>query len=172
MAFVFNKCCGFTCVPYICNISFFYSYSQHVVQNDLVGIAEDALLLVSVFVVIVGMFGMLTALMTGLNERRREMAILRSVGARPVHVFALIMGEAGFLTLLGVVLGFSTLHAILLVARPIMESQFGISLAFGAPSITEAGLLAAVIIAGFLVGAIPSYRAYRLSLIDGLSVRV
>jgi putative ABC transport system permease protein len=139
---------------------------------DLIGIAENGLLLVSVFVVIVGMFGMLTALMTGLNERRREMAILRSVGARPVHVFALIMGEAGFLTLLGVMLGFSALHAILLLARPIMQNQFGISLALGAPSITEAGLLCAVILAGFLVGVIPSYRAYRLSLIDGLSVRV
>ena len=139
---------------------------------NLIGIAENALLLVSVFVVIVGMFGMLTALMTGLNERRREMAILRSVGARPAHVFALIMGEAGFLTLLGVLLGFAALHTILLVARPIMESQFGISLAFGAPSFTEAGLLASVILAGFLVGVIPSYRAYKLSLIDGLSVRV
>jgi len=139
---------------------------------DLIGIAENALLLVSVFVVIVGMFGMLTALMTGLNERRREMAILRSVGARPIHVFALIMGEAGFLTLLGVTLGVAALHVILLVARPVMQSQFGISLALGTPSLTEAGLLASVILAGFLVGAIPSYRAYKLSLIDGLSVRV
>jgi putative ABC transport system permease protein len=67
----------------------------------LIGVAENALLIVSAFVVVVGLFGMLTALLTSLNERRREMAILRSVGARPGHVFALIMGEAGFLTLLG-----------------------------------------------------------------------
>jgi putative ABC transport system permease protein len=38
---------------------------------NLIRIAENALLVVSVFVVIVGMFGMLTALMTSLNERRR-----------------------------------------------------------------------------------------------------
>ena len=67
---------------------------------DLIGIAENALLIVAVFVVVVGLFGMLTALLTSLNERRREMAILRSVGARPAHVFTLVMGEAGFLTLL------------------------------------------------------------------------
>ncbi|MES9994101.1 MAG: ABC transporter permease, partial [Candidatus Thiodiazotropha sp.] len=66
---------------------------------NLIGIAEKALLIVSAFVVVVGLFGMLTALLMSLNERRREMAILRSVGARPGHVFALIMGEAGFLTL-------------------------------------------------------------------------
>ena len=59
---------------------------------SLIGVAENALLVVSAFVVVVGLFGMLTALLTSLNERRREMAILRSVGARPGPVFALIMG--------------------------------------------------------------------------------
>ncbi|MCG8507768.1 MAG: ABC transporter permease, partial [Rhodospirillales bacterium] len=57
---------------------------------DLIGVAENALFAVSGFVVVVGLSGMLIALMTSLNERRREMAILRSVGARPLHVFSLI----------------------------------------------------------------------------------
>ena len=139
---------------------------------DLIGIAENALLSVSGFVVIVGLFGMLTALLTSLNERRREMAILRSVGARPGHVFALIMGEAGFLTLLGVVLGLVLLYILLLAGQPIIESRFGIFIAIGGLSAYEWILLGAVMIAGFLVGSIPSYRAYRLSLADGLSVRV
>jgi putative ABC transport system permease protein len=60
----------------------------------LIRIGEHALLLVSGFVVVVGLFGLLTALLTSLNERRREMSILRSVGARPAHVFSLILGEA------------------------------------------------------------------------------
>ncbi len=139
---------------------------------DLIGIAENALLIVSGFVVVVGLFGMLTALLTSLNERRREMAILRSVGARPGHVFALIMGEAGFLTLLGVVLGLALLYILLLAGQPIIESRFGIFIAIGGLSPYEWILLGAVMIAGFLVGSIPSYRAYRLSLADGLSVRV
>ncbi len=139
---------------------------------DLIGIAENALLIVSAFVVVVGLFGMLTALLTSLNERRREMAILRSVGARPWHVFALIMGEAGFLTLLGILLGLVLLHALLLAAQPIVEAQFGIFVALGALSTYELSLLAAVATAGFLVGTIPSYRAYKLSLADGLSVKV
>ena len=139
---------------------------------DLIGIAENALLIVSAFVVVVGLFGMLTALLTSLNERRREMAILRSVGARPWHVFALIMGEAGFLTLLGILLGLVLLHALLLATQPIIEAQFGIFVALGAPSTYELSLLAAVATAGFLVGTIPSYRAYKLSLADGLSVKV
>ena len=139
---------------------------------DLIGVAENALLIVSAFVVIVGLFGMLTALLTSLNERRREMAILRSVGARPGHVFALIMGEAGFLTLLGVLSGMALLYLSLIAGQPIIASRFGIFVPIGGPTSYEWLLLGAVVAAGFLVGSIPSYRAYRLSLADGLSVRI
>lgn len=139
---------------------------------NLIGVAENALLIVSAFVVVVGLFGMLTALLTSLNERRREMAILRSVGARPSHVFALIMGEAGFLTLLGVLSGMALLYLSLIPGQPIIESRFGIFVPIGGPTTYEWLLLGAVIAAGFLVGSIPGYRAYRLSLADGLSVRV
>ena len=100
------------------------------------------------------------------------MAILRSVGARPGHVFALIMGEAGFLTLLGALLGMALLYLLLLIGQPIVESRFGIFIEIGGLSQYEWLLLGAVAGAGILVGSIPSYRAYRLSLADGLSVRV
>lgn len=139
---------------------------------NLIGIAENALLIVSVFVVVVGLVGMLTALLTGLNERRREMAILRSVGARPGHVFGLIMGEAGVLTLLGVLLGLALLYGLLLLGQPLVESRFGIFIAISPPLPYELALLGGVLAAGVLVGILPSYRAYRLSLADGLSLRV
>jgi putative ABC transport system permease protein len=139
---------------------------------DLIGVAENALLMVSAFVVVVGLFGMLTALLTSLNERRREMAILRSVGARPAHVFALIMGEAVFLTLLGILAGLLLLYDILMVAQPLMESRLGIFIAIGAPSVHELSLLGAVFAAGLAAGVVPAFRAYRLSLTDGLSVKL
>lgn len=139
---------------------------------NLIGIAENALLLVSVFVVVVGLFGMLTALLTSLNERRREMAILRSVGARPWHVFTLIIGEAGALTLLGTILGVLLLYALLLLGQPLIEGRLGVFIAIGGLSGYEWRLLGAILCAGFLIGCIPGYRAYRLSLADGLSQRV
>lgn len=138
----------------------------------LIRIGEHALLLVSGFVVVVGLFGLLTALLTSLNERRREMSILRSVGARPAHVFSLILGESLFLTLLGIVVGVGLLYVALLVAQPLILSGLGIFIAVGALSAHEMMLLALVLCAGFLVGLIPGYRAYRLSLADGLSIRV
>jgi len=112
---------------------------------NLIGIAENALLIVSVFVVVVGLFGMLTALLTSLNERRREMAILRSVGARPGHVFALIMGEAGVLTFLGVLSGLAFLYLLLIIGQPIINTQFGILLEISVLSQYEWMLLGAVL---------------------------
>jgi putative ABC transport system permease protein len=138
----------------------------------LIGVAEGTLLVVSGCVVVVGLFGMLTALLTSLNERRREMAILRSVGARPLHVFALIMGEAFVLTLAGVILGTALLYALVAAVQPLLEARFGLFIALGLPSGSELLLLGAVVLAGAVVGAIPAYRAYRYSLADGLSIRV
>ncbi len=138
----------------------------------IIGIAENALLLVSAFVVVVGLSGMLTALLTSLNERRREMAILRSVGARPSHIFALIMGEAAVLTLTGIVLGLGLLYGLLLIARPIIAAWYGIYIALGGPTAHELLLLGIVLLAGFVVGLLPGYRAYKLSLADGLSIRI
>jgi putative ABC transport system permease protein len=138
----------------------------------LIGVAEAALLMVSGCVVVVGLAGMLAALLSGLNERRREMAILRSVGARPLHVFALIMGEAFVLTLIGVALGLALLYLLLAVVQPLVESRFGLFLALGSPSTSELRLLAAVALGGAVIGSIPAYRAYRLSLADGLSIRI
>ncbi len=138
----------------------------------IVGIAENALLVISAFVVVVGLFGLLTALLTSLNERRREMAILRSVGARPGHVFALIMGEATALTVAGITLGLGLLYGLLLIARPVIQARYGISFEIGSPSLYETLLLGIVLLAGFLIGMLPAYRAYRLSLADGLSIRI
>ena len=138
----------------------------------ITAIAENALLIVSGFVVVVGLFGMLTALFTGLNERRREMAILRSVGARPMHVFALIMGEAAALTLAGIGVGLGVLYGLLAVARPIIEARYGIHISLGGLSRHELRLLGIVVLAGLVAGMLPAYRAYKLSLADGLSIRI
>lgn len=138
---------------------------------ELIGVAEKALFVVSGFVVIVGLFGMLTALLTGLNERRREMAILRSVGARPLHVFSLIIGEAVLITSLGIVLGVILLHVLLIIAQPILVSRFGVNLGLGNLSMYEIILITIVWLAGLVAGILPGWRIYHYSLIDGLSVR-
>lgn len=138
---------------------------------QVIGVGESALLVISGFVVLVGLFGMLTALLTSLNERRREMAILRSVGARPRQIFALIMGESAMLTLIGILLGLCLLYGLLLVTLPLISTRFGLFISIGSLSLHELLLLAAVLFAGIFAGIIPSYLAYRYSLADGMSIR-
>jgi putative ABC transport system permease protein len=100
------------------------------------------------------------------------MAILRSVGARPTHVFALILGEAAFLTLAGIGLGLAALYLGLLLGQSWLEARLGLFVALGWPSAHELGLMAMVAAAGVLIGLIPAYRIYRYSLADGMTVRV
>lgn len=139
---------------------------------QLVGVADTTLFIVAACVVLAGLTGMVTALLTSLNERRREMAILRSVGARPVHVFALLVLESAFLASAGVVLGFLLAWSALAVTGPLLARRFGLFVEAGLPGAYELAVGAAVIVAGVLAGLVPAWRAYRNSLADGLSIRV
>ena len=139
---------------------------------DLIGVAEKALFTVSGFVVVVGLSGMLIALMTSLNERRREMAILRSVGARPLHVCSLIIGESALLTLTGVTIGISLLYGMLIVSQSLILTKFGIFISIGGLSPYELSLIVIICMAGIVIGIIPGYRIYRYSLADGMTIRI
>lgn len=138
---------------------------------QLVGVADTALMIVAAFVVVAGLRGMLTAILTSLNERRREMAILRSVGARPAHVFGLLMFEAGILAAVGSMAGIGLMYVGLIAARPLLEQQYGVFIPAEPLSGTEGLILGAVIVAALLSGSFPAWRAYRNSVSDGLLVR-
>ncbi|MEZ8101948.1 ABC transporter permease [Vibrio bivalvicida] len=138
----------------------------------MMSVAEQALLAVSVFVVIAGLLGMLSSLLTSLQERRREMAILRAMGARPRHVFSLLILEASVLTFIGLLVGTVGLYLVLSVAAPLIQQSYGINLQMSALSHYEWMLLAAVQVAGTIIGFIPAFRAYRQSLSDGMTIRV
>ncbi|CAM3665153.1 ABC transporter permease [Parendozoicomonas haliclonae] len=139
---------------------------------QLVGSAEKALLAVSFMVVVAGLMGMLTTIMTSLRERRREMAILRAVGARPAHIFILLIMEALIYAIAGTALGFALLYGLLFMIQPLLQSQWGLYIAITTPGTFEATLAAAIIGCATLLGAIPAWRAYRNSLSDGLTIRV
>lgn len=139
---------------------------------SLMGTAEKALFVVSLFVVLTGLIGMLTAILTSLNERRREMAILRSVGARPWHIAGLLVLEALTLALGGALLGLGLLYGSIAASQGWVQAQYGLYLPLTLPSAYEWSLLGAILAAALLMGAVPAWRAYRQSLADGLSIRL
>lgn len=139
---------------------------------SLMSTAEQALLIVSMFVVLVGLIGMLTAILASLNERRREMAILRSVGARPRHIAGLLILEAFALAVAGLALGVALLYLGIAVSSGYVRANYGLDLPMALPTAHEWGLLGGILGAAIVMGAVPAWRAYRQSLTDGLSVRL
>ncbi len=136
------------------------------------GYAETGLRLVTIFVVLVGLLGMLVSLYTSLNERRREMAILRAVGAGPSRIVALLVLESACLAAAGALAGLALVYVLLSAGQSLVETQVGLFIPIRPPGSVELLFLGAVVAAGFLMGFVPALKAYRTALHDGLTVRV
>lgn len=139
---------------------------------QVMGTAERVLLAVSAFVIVVGLVSILTSILTSLNERRREMSILRATGARPVHIFALLVIEAAVLGLIGAVLGAVLIQLIFAIAAPILAAQYGVALMGTGVGLVDLYTIGVVTLAAFILGIWPALTALRRSLADGLTVKV
>jgi putative ABC transport system permease protein len=86
-------------------------------------------------------------------------------------MFLLVL-ESGLLALVGSLLGIALVYGLVVGLQPFIEGQFGLHLQVKPLTATEHLYVAAVVIAGLVVGLIPAWKAYRNALSDGLSVRV
>ena len=136
-----------------------------------VGIGEKALLAISGLVALVSLASLVAVVLAGLNERRRELAVLRAVGAGPRQVLVLLATEGALVTLCGALLGAAAAALAVVGAGPWLQQRFGITLLASAPTPEQCGLFGLVVLAGMLASLVPGWRAYRLSLADGLSPR-
>ena len=139
---------------------------------QIIGIAEVALIGVSAMVVITALIGMMAMIFSSLNERRREMAIFRAMGARPRVILGMLILEAAVIATIGAILGLALMYLGVYIAQPIIDAEFGLWLPSKAPTLNEFLVLAAVIIASIIASLLPALRAYRLSLADGMLVRI
>lgn len=136
-----------------------------------IGSAEVGLQVVAIFAVAIGLTGMLVALYSSLEARRREMAIFRAIGAGPRTIVALLVLESAMLTLVGCALGVAIVYAGLVLGQQPIEQRFGLHLAIRPLGSTEWKYLAVVLVSGVIIGFVPAIKAYRTSLVDGLSPR-
>lgn len=136
-----------------------------------IGIAEKSLLVVSLLVFVVSAIGMMISLLATLKERRREMAILRSVGAKKGFVFAMLMLESVILTVSGIIAGIILLYGTLFAFQAILEDQLGLTVGLFAPTVNDAIYLGTILVFSLVASIIPAWRAYKNSLSDGLTVK-
>ena len=127
---------------------------------------------VSGMVVVTALIGMMATIFSSLNERRREMAIFRAMGARPHVILSLLVLEAALMAAIGALLGLALLYLALIVVQPLVDAAFGLWLPIEAPSLRELWVLLGVVAAGAIVSMVPALRAYRMSLADGMMVRI
>ncbi len=137
----------------------------------ITGVAEQILRLVAGLVIIAGLLGMVTVLLATLNERRREMAILRANGARPMHVAALLIFEAGLVAAAGIVLGLALALAVQAAAAPWLMTHYGLHIGLSLPAAGLWLVLGLIWLTALVVALVPALLAYRRTLADGMQVR-
>jgi putative ABC transport system permease protein len=135
---------------------------------QVVKLAENALLAIGVLVAVSGMLSVAAVLMVGLSARRKELAVLRALGATPLALLGLVWLEALGVCLMGM-LGGLVLHGLGLWAlQDLLRTELGIAVQWGWPTAEVAWSLAGLVLAAWLAASVPALRAYRLSLVDGL----
>lgn len=132
---------------------------------------ESVLKLISVLVIGVGLVAMLISLTTSLNERRREMAILRAIGASSQQIVGLLVFESFLITAMGIVAGVVISVGGVLLLKPWLESQFGLYLVGAVMTPKELLYLLITLICGTLIGLVPALKAQSQALKDGLSIK-
>lgn len=133
--------------------------------------AEKALLAISAAALLIGVCGMLAVLLSGMQQRRHEVAVLRALGASPLRIAALLLLESLLLTLSGLLLGLLLLWGgISLLQQPALE-LYGLQLGLNGLSSGQWQLAGLILVLGILSGLIPAFMAYRMALAQGLGQR-
>jgi putative ABC transport system permease protein len=135
---------------------------------DKIGWVNRILELVAYLVVVVAAGTILASLYNTMNERRREFAILRSLGARKGTVFSAIVLEATAITAIGTLGGFLVYGAILGAAFVIVRAQTGVVLDALRldPALWFTPL--AMLVVGAIAGLVPAFKAYRTDVASNL----
>ncbi|MGT9866218.1 ABC transporter permease [Stenotrophomonas maltophilia group sp. P373] len=133
------------------------------------GMAERALQLISAMVVALGMVSLVALLVSTLQERRREMAILRATGARPGYIAALLVVEAVATSAVACALALVLLVAASIAGRGWALANFGLSITHVWPDGRELAWVGGVLLIGAVAGLVPAWLAYRRTVADGLS---
>lgn len=127
---------------------------------QMMGMLENTLLLVSVLVFIAACLGVSAMLLASMRERRREIQLLRVIGAPPGFIFLLIELEALLITVSGVLLGGGVLVGCLMLASDYLAARFGLHVSIGILTENSLYLVLLVLVVSTLVASVPALLGY------------
>jgi putative ABC transport system permease protein len=131
-------------------------------------IFEKALILISSVTTISSLMGLSATVLAGLNERKREITILRVLGANPLDICFLISIEVMFVILCGIMFGVLCLYLSIFAFSSSILIKYGIRIGISALTLNEYLLLLKIFASGVLLSLIPSIKAYSIGLRSGL----
>ena len=138
----------------------------------IVGVVENILLGISFVVILTTLMGMAAIVLSSLNERRREMAIWRAMGASPKIVIGLLMLEAFIISSVSIFLSTFLLFILLYFLQPWIDTTYGILVTIEMLSLSDIYIFILFIFAAMFVSLIPALRAYWFSINDGMTVKI
>lgn len=147
------------------------AWPQDVIPKFLrqIGNAADALAVIAWLVLLVAAVSITVAIYNTMNERRREIAIMRSLGARRWQILGIIVGEAAMLSGVGAVLGLAVCHGAALVLRGPVEDQTGVYLDWLLFRPWELWLVLGVTGLGAVAGLLPAVKGSMTQVADNLA---
>ncbi len=126
-------------------------------------IAEKALSLVAFLVVLTSLLGMMTIMLSSIQQRKHEVAVLRAIGAPSVFIFCLIQAEILFITIGGILLGTLMLFALLFFAQTLIVDYYGLLISINPISQTSFTYAGIILVVAFVMACIPAFAAYQQS---------
>jgi putative ABC transport system permease protein len=139
---------------------------------QVVSVLEQAFRATSFLTFVLSLSGIILVFLTTLNERKREMAIFRSVGARPWFIASLLFYESGLIAFAGCILSLVVVTGGFLLVGPLISSKLGLQLPLTEFQKSDVTFLLFVFIGALMAAIIPALSVYRSSISEGLTVRL
>ena len=130
-------------------------------MDAIVGPLMQALLLITLITCVVAAVGILVAIYNSMNDRRRDIAVMRALGARRETVTAIILAESLLIALIGGLLGWLLAHLAIWGYSNRIEDQTGVQVGILTTSAYEIYILPLVFLLAVLAGFVPAASAYR-----------
>ena len=130
-------------------------------MDNIVGNVRTMLVVLTGLIVIVSGVGIFVSIYNSMADRRREIAIMRALGAQRTAVFSIVLSESILLCIGGGLLGLLLGHGLVFAAAPIVASRSGILIDPLAFEPMELIVFPVLIVLASLVGFIPAMTAYR-----------
>jgi putative ABC transport system permease protein len=136
---------------------------------DIIGNINSILMVISYLVIFTGAISILVSIYNSINERRRDIAIMRSLGAKKSFIFGIIISEGFLISMTGALAGIFTAHFLIYLFSDKISEMAGIQISGTAYNSNELYIVIGTIILGMIVSLIPAIKAYRTDVAKNLS---